>query len=164
MRKHADVTRTAQEIDQHLRAIRQLLRQPLEAEFARGNLTGPQRSVMQALFHSDGLSLKELSQKVGLAHSTVSGIVDRLEQRGLAERRISDSDRRASVIAVTSKVRDYMRDRFPVIAIHPLVASLGRAKPAERQTILEGLRTLRRLVEAGAPDARAAREDSPVQD
>lgn len=129
MRKHADVTRTAQEIDQHLSAIRQLLRQPLEAEFARGNLTGPQRSVMQALFHSDGLSLKELSQKVGLAHSTVSGIVDRLEQRGLAERRINESDRRASVIAVTPKVRDFMRDTFPVIAIHPLVAGLRPGQP-----------------------------------
>ena len=84
MAKQPKLTRMAQEIEDHVRAVRQILRQPVEAEFARGNLTAPQRSVMQALFHGGGLSLKELSRRVGLAHSTVSGIVDRLEKRGLA--------------------------------------------------------------------------------
>jgi DNA-binding MarR family transcriptional regulator len=87
----------AREIEEHLSAVRQILRQPVEAEFARGNLTAPQRSVMQALFHSGGLSLKELSRRVGLAHSTVSGIVDRLEKRGLATRRPDPADGRARV-------------------------------------------------------------------
>ena len=35
-----------QEIDQHLSIIRQRLREPLETEFARGGLTGPQRMVI----------------------------------------------------------------------------------------------------------------------
>ena len=51
MAKQPKLTRTAQEIEGHLSAVRQILRQPVEAEFARGHLTGPQRSVMQALFH-----------------------------------------------------------------------------------------------------------------
>ena len=34
------LTRMAQEIEEHLSAIRQILRQPVEAEFATGNLTG----------------------------------------------------------------------------------------------------------------------------
>jgi DNA-binding MarR family transcriptional regulator len=138
----------AQEIEGHLSAVRQILRQPVEAEFARGNLTGPQRSLMTALFHSGGLSLKELSRRVGLAHSTVSGIVDRLEKRGLAERRPNPADGRASIIEVSKAVRDYMRDTFPAIVVHPVMEALRRAKPAERAAILEGLRTLRRVVEA----------------
>jgi DNA-binding MarR family transcriptional regulator len=138
----------AQEVEGHLAAIRQTLRQPVEAEFARGNLTGPQCSVMQALFHSSGLSLKDLSRRVGLAHSTVSGIVDRLEKRGLALRRPHPNDGRASTIVVSEQVRDYMRDTFPAVALHPVTAALRRAKPAERIVILEGLRTLRRVIEA----------------
>jgi len=146
MGKEQKLTAMAQEIDGHLRAVRQVLRQPVEAQFARGGLTGPQRSVMQALYHSEGLSLKELSRRVGLAHSTVSGIVDRLEARDLLERRPNETDRRATTIVVGKTVRDFMRDTLPAIAIHPIVAALGRAKPAERAAILEGLRTLRRLL------------------
>ena len=151
------VARIAEEVERHLSAVRQILRQPVEAAFARGGLTGPQRGVMQALFHSEGLPLKELSRAVGLAHSTVSGIVDRLEQRGLVERRANKADRRTSTIAVTKKVRQFMRDRLPSIALDPVIAALSRAKPAERVAILEGLRTLRRVVEADRqPRARAA--------
>ena len=112
---------------------------------------------MQALFHGGGLSLKELSRRVGLAHSTVSGIVDRLEKRSMAERRPNPTDGRASIIVVSKGVHDYMRDTFPAIALHPVTAALRRAKPAERAAILEGLRTLRRVVEAACPPASAAR-------
>src|SRR6185312_16627789 len=84
----------AQELEQHLTAIRQEIRRPVEAEFAKGGLTGPQRSVMQAVVHSEGRSLKELSAQVGLAHSTVSGIVDRLEKRGMLKRNANPTDRR----------------------------------------------------------------------
>src|SRR5271170_4540899 len=87
-----------QEIDQHLNSIRQRLRGPLETTFATGGLTGPQRIVMHALVTADGLSLKQLAARVGLAHSTVSGIVDRLESRGFAIRRQDETDRRATVI------------------------------------------------------------------
>ena len=150
MPKQPPLIRMAQEIEGHLTAVRQILRQPVEAEFARGRLTGPQRSVMQALFHGGSLSLKELSRRVGLAHSTVSGIVDRLEKRGLAERRPDPADGRASIIAVSKMVRDYMRDTYPAIALDPVAAVLRRAKPVERAAILAGLRTLRRLAEATA--------------
>ena len=146
-----------QEIEGHLSAVRQILRQPVAAEFARGHLTGPQRSVMQALFHAGGQSLKELSRRVGLAHSTVSGIVDRLEKRGMAERGPNPADGRASIIEVSKMVRDYMRDTYPAIALHPVTAALRRAKPAERAAILEGLRTLRRVVEAACPPASTPR-------
>jgi DNA-binding MarR family transcriptional regulator len=137
----------AQEIDLHLKAVRQSLRKPVEAEFARGGLTGPQRSVMHVVVESDGISLKDLSQKVGLAHSTVSGIVDRLEKQGLTARTTDKNDGRISLIVASKVVRDYMRDTLPRLTIHPLVEALRRAKPAERNRILMGLRTLRRLVE-----------------
>src|SRR5215470_5098892 len=92
--QEAELRQLALELEQHLTAIRQEIRRPVEAEFAKGGLTGPQRSVMQALVQSGGGSLKELTARVGLAHSTVSGIVDRLKRRGLVERRPDLNDRR----------------------------------------------------------------------
>ena len=103
------VLKLAQEIDQHLNAIRQRLREPLETTFASGGLTGPQRIVMHALVTSDGLSLKQLAARVGLAHSTVSGIVDRLESRGFAVRRQDETDRRATVIVPSEQVQNFLR-------------------------------------------------------
>jgi DNA-binding MarR family transcriptional regulator len=147
MARHRDLTELAQEIDRDLRAIRAHIRRPLEAEFARGNLTGPQQSAMHALVDKESLSLKELSAHLGLAHSTVSGIVDRLQERGLVERRISETDRRESRIVVTRRVRDFLRNTMPPLSIHPLVQALRRASPAERRAIEDGLKTLREVLE-----------------
>jgi DNA-binding MarR family transcriptional regulator len=136
----------AQEIDRHLNAIRQRLREPLETEFAKGCLTGPQRIVMQALLQSEGLNLKELSAGVGLAHSTVSGILDRLQARGLVTRLRSNKDRRTTLIHPSAEVKSF-REQVPALAISPLVHALGSATPLERATILKGLEQLRALVD-----------------
>jgi DNA-binding MarR family transcriptional regulator len=137
----------AQEIDQHLNVIRQRLRAPLEAEFASGNLTGPQRIVMQALVQSDGLSLKQLSTQVSLAHSTVSGIVDRLQARGMVDRRRDEADGRATVIAVSSAVRNFLSHRMPELVISPLIEALSGASTTEKAAVVRGLRKLRALIE-----------------
>lgn len=137
----------AQEIDEHLRRVRRVLRQPLETEFARGGLTGPQRIVMQAIVHANGMSLKDLSRSVGLAHSTVSGIVDRLVKKGLLVRQSDKKDRRLSLIVPSRQVRNYVRNKLPALTIHPLLEALRRTRPAERAAILGGLRILRRVVE-----------------
>jgi DNA-binding MarR family transcriptional regulator len=137
----------AQEVDQHLSIIRQRLREPLETEFARGGLTGPQRMVMQVLVQSEGLSLKELSARVSLAHSTVSGIVDRLQARGMVVRRRDETDGRATVIAPSAAVRDFLTNRMPELAISPLTEALRGASDSEQATVLRGLRKLRALIE-----------------
>jgi DNA-binding MarR family transcriptional regulator len=137
----------AQEVDQHLGVIRQRLREPLETEFARGGLTGPQRMVMQVLVQSEGLSLKELSARLSLAHSTVSGIVDRLQARGMVVRHRDEADGRATVIAPSAAVRDFLANRMPELAISPLTEALRGASNSEQATVLRGLRKLRVLIE-----------------
>jgi DNA-binding MarR family transcriptional regulator len=142
----AELRQLALELEQHLTAIRQEIRRPVDAEFAKGGLTGPQRSVMQALVRSGGGSLKQLTAQVGLAHSTVSGIVDRLEKRGLIERQPNLDDRRHISITISAEVREFLEKRYPVIAAHPLFDVLRRAQVNERGAIVTGLRTLRRLL------------------
>ena len=145
--EETELRQLALEIEQHLTAIRQEIRRPVEAEFAKGGLTGPQRTVMQALVQSDGLSLKELTTRVGLAHSTVSGIVDRLEKRGLLQRQPNLNDRRHTRIVVSAVVRDFMEKRYPILAAHPLFDALRLANSVERRAIVTGILTLRKLVD-----------------
>ena len=142
-----ELRQLALELEQHLTAIRQKIRRPVEAEFAKGGLTGPQRSVMEALFKSDGRSLKELTAQVGLAHSTVSGIADRLEKRGLIERKPNLNDRRHTRIIVSGAVREFMEKRYPVIAAHPLFDVLRTAEATERNAIVTGIKTLKKLLD-----------------
>jgi DNA-binding MarR family transcriptional regulator len=145
--KQEPLQKLAQEVDQHLSVIRQRLREPLETEFARGGLTGPQRIVMEALVRSEGVSLKQLSAQVSLAHSTVSGIVDRLQARGMVVRRRDEVDGRATVIAPSKEVRDFISNRMPQLAISPLTKALRGASASDRATVLRGLRKLRALIE-----------------
>lgn len=137
----------AQHIQAQLHGIRRSLRGQLEAEYAKGAVTGPQRLVMEALVRSDGMSLKELSAAVSLAHSTVSGIVDRLERRGMVERHTLEEDRRVTQVRVSAAVRDFMRRRAPELTLHPLVDALRRASAEERRAVRVGLDTLEGLLD-----------------
>jgi len=137
----------ALEIDRHLQAALRLLRGPLQQEIARGRLTRPQIAVMRAVVEADGISLKDLSREVGLAHSTVSGIVDRLEQRTMVRRRPSVKDRRVTHVVASAKIRAWVRTRLPLLKVSPLVKALARAKRSDMAEIVTGMRTLRRLLE-----------------
>jgi DNA-binding MarR family transcriptional regulator len=144
----------AQTIETSLRDIRAFMNRRLEAEYASGNLTAPQTSVMQAVYHSQGITLKQLCERVRLAHSTVSGIVDRLQARGLLERKPSEEDRRYTIIAISPMVRDWMSTEAVRLAAAPLSSALEQATLHEKEAILTGLTTLRRLLQAvHAPEA-----------
>jgi DNA-binding MarR family transcriptional regulator len=142
----AKLRELAQQTERQLNIIQRSMRQRLQAEFARGNLTGPQRLVMSILVPAQGLSLKQLSEAVSLAHSTVSGIVDRLEKQGLIERQTHPTDRRITLLVASPPVREFMETRMPELALHPLLEALGHASPTERKAITQGLNTLAQLL------------------
>jgi len=137
----------ARRIEMQLQAIRRTLRQGFEAEVAKGNLTAPQQLVAAEVIRHQGISLKELSARVSLAHSTVSGIVDRLEKRGLIVREVSPADKRVTLIMASAAVRDFLQTNMPQLMLQPLVAALAKASPAERRAVAAGLNTLERLLE-----------------
>ena len=142
----AELRALAQHTERQLNVIQRSMRQRLQAEFARGNLTGPQRLVMSELVRTEGLSLKQLSHAVSLAHSTVSGIVDRLVKQGLIDRKEHPNDRRITLLVASRPVRDFLTTRMPELALNPLLEALQRATPTERSTITRALNTLAQLL------------------
>lgn len=47
--------------------------------------------------------MREFSEKMFCDPSNATGLIDRLETRGLAERRVSDNDRRAKVVRLVDE-------------------------------------------------------------
>lgn len=137
----------AERVEKELSSIRRALRKPLDVEVQRGELTVPQMIVMRAVVRQRGITLKELSREVSLAHSTTSGIVDRLQNRGMLERRADPADARLARIYPTAVVSDFVREQIPALTRGPLVAALARAKSEERDRIEQALRSLRTLLE-----------------
>jgi DNA-binding MarR family transcriptional regulator len=136
-----------EQIERDLNGIRRAMRKPLEALEAAANMTLPQRTVMQVVVRERGISLKDLSRQVNLAHSTVSGIVDRLEKRGIVQRRPDPGDGRMARIYPTATVDAFVRERMPALARGPLDTALKRATVREREEISRALKRLRVLLE-----------------
>jgi DNA-binding MarR family transcriptional regulator len=145
--KISPIAAQAERMERDLSAIRRALRKPLETEAAKGQLTVPQTAVMRVVVRQPGLSLKELSRQVSLAHSTVSGIVDRLRKRGMIERRADPKDGRASRIHPTAAVAEFVREQIPRLSRGPLEDALEKAAKPERTAIADALRRLRGLLE-----------------
>ena len=55
---------------------------------------GPQGKILDALWQQDGLSANEISQRTGLANSTLTSMLDRMENAELVKRNRSTDDRR----------------------------------------------------------------------
>ena len=69
--------------------------------------TLPRFDVMSALARADGgLRMTELSSALRVSGGNVTGIVDRLVQSGLVERRAVQGDRRAQLICLTPAGRE----------------------------------------------------------
>jgi len=61
---------------------------------SKRGFTVPQMFVIFELNEKPGLTLNELSEKIGLSKSTTSSLVHRMEQRGIVKRTIPDDNRR----------------------------------------------------------------------
>ncbi|MFG2952210.1 MarR family winged helix-turn-helix transcriptional regulator [Streptomyces sp. NPDC048291] len=72
-------------------------------------LTGAQARLL-SLLSLEPLPMRKLAQKLKCEPSNVTGIVDRLEARGLVERRPDPADRRVKLAAATDEGRRVARD------------------------------------------------------
>jgi DNA-binding MarR family transcriptional regulator len=142
------VFRDAESVMAHLRALRQeLLTTSIEpsGDRARSGLTQPQVSLIRSLVTDGSATVTELARRLSLSHSTTSGIVDRLQARGLVTREPDPDDRRFTRIQVSEPVQGYTRD-LEQGPYGRLTRALDAASPAERKAVLDGLETLRALL------------------
>jgi DNA-binding MarR family transcriptional regulator len=91
------------------------------------------------------MKVSELSERLGLTNSTVSGILDRLENQGLVERTRSKEDRRVVHVKVTDEFKKQSQKHFDEIN-KMIEQMMSKAAPEELDIILEGMNTLEKVI------------------
>ena len=66
---------------------------------------GAQGRILYVLWQEDNIPIVELSKKTGLAKTTLTSMLDRMEKSGLVLRVLDKSDRRQIRIALTGQAR-----------------------------------------------------------
>ena len=112
---------------------------------------GEQGRILHVLWEEDGISIKELSFKTGLAVSTLTKMIDRMEEANLIKRIPDKKDRRKILIKLTEytnslkgvydeisqKMTDYSYDGFSENEIETmerlLKKMLNNVEKAERE-------------------------------
>ncbi|MCK5118816.1 MAG: MarR family transcriptional regulator [Candidatus Latescibacteria bacterium] len=139
----------AREIMEVMKAAQKAIRARLLQQLLPHRLTIAQHNTLQHLWwhrSKGGLGIGELSEHLGLARSTVSGIVDRLGRDGWILRNRVNSDRRAVKVQLTAKGTELFEqtkeasDRF-------WLATVGRLTPEEQAALVQSLRRLREVME-----------------
>lgn len=133
-----------------LKALKQVMdasKQRIVNKFKDMNVTGPQGILLGTLSYYGEMKISDLSEKVGLSNSTVSGIIDRLESQGLVKRIRSTEDRRVVYVSVTPEFELNAQKQFKKVE-KMFETIISRATQEEINTILEGLSILKRLIES----------------
>ncbi len=129
-----------------LKRIGHMIKQSMGQQFNEMNLTGPQGMMMGILSHDGEMKISDLSEKIGLSNSTVSGIIDRLEKQGLVERTRSTDDRRVVYVNISTELQRNCKENFCKIE-KTFEDIMTKATAEEIDTILKGLDTLERLMD-----------------
>lgn len=129
-----------------LKQIMNIIKQTIKYRCKDFDITGPQGMLMGILVYYGEMKVSDLSQKLGLSNSTVSGIIDRLEKQGLVERKRSTDDRRVVYVSVTPKFKDTLQRHFKY-AEKQFEELISKASAEELDKIIEGLETLRKVLE-----------------
>jgi MarR family transcriptional regulator, organic hydroperoxide resistance regulator len=116
------------------------------------DLTGPQLSVLKGLEQIGVLSLSALSEQIHARNSTVTGIIDRMEQNGLVRRERSSEDRRVIQIRLTRKGLAIARET-PLEPMTLLVSALASLGEDDTKALLRILRRVAKEVRIGVERA-----------
>jgi len=76
-------------------------------------LTVPQANVIFALGNTDGLTCKDIGDLTHITKGTLTGVIDRLEAKGLVERWAVEGDGRKTIVALTRAGERIFNREFP---------------------------------------------------
>jgi MarR family 2-MHQ and catechol resistance regulon transcriptional repressor len=82
------------------------------------DLTSSQFDIIATLGNTDGMSFRELGEKTLITKGTLTGVVDRLEAKGLVRRVASPSDGRSQMVQLTKAGEAMFVQVFPAHLRH----------------------------------------------
>lgn len=138
----------------YIRRLQQIAVAIFLQETEKHGATPVQYAALQKVGIAPGIDQRTLARSIGLDTSTIAGVIDRLEARGLMQRSASPEDRRVRLLSLTRAGQELLK------AIEPdmLKAQERILAPLPEAERPEFMRMLRALVTANNEMSRAPSE------
>jgi len=147
--------------ERYLKSIRLLAEcmqsfERLSGEHARQcGLTHAQFDIIATLGNTPGMSYKELGDKTLITKGTLTGVIERLEQKGLVERERNEEDKRSFFVRLTPVGEAMFREVFPKIVERGRLVFSGYSD-ADFTTLEKTLSQLKTVIIGCTPDCSPA--------
>lgn len=106
------------------------------------DMCGSDFAVLEALLHKGPLPVNEIGKKVLLTSGSITVAVDRLETKGLVERRAHGTDRRARIVHLTKEGRRLITRVYAKHAADMERLAAASLTRAERKTLIQLLKKI----------------------
>lgn len=153
--------RTTKEVLAALRRIIRAIDLHSRALVHRYGLTGPQLVVLKELAEGPPRTVSELAQAVNLSQATLTGILDRLDRKGLIGRVRSTEDRRKVIVSLTPAAKEVIAQAPPLLQEH-FTQAFGGLAEWEQNQILSSLQRIVALMEAESVEAGPILSTGPL--
>ncbi len=113
----------------------------LQDDLERLHLTPPQFYVLATIGYAGGLPFGEIGEKMMVTVSNLTGIVDRLEEKGLVSRERDVRDRRIVRVMLTDKGNKLYKSTIPLFekSISQFFSPLNKSQQKELASLLRKL-------------------------
>lgn len=126
------------------KAVHKIYRDQIYEKSRQYGFTGPQIGLIIGLHKNPYITLKEMSECLGLSKSTVSGMVDRLVGQGVVIREIPEDNRRIVRLSLSP---DFQKNNvLQELANKYINDTLKDASEEDLNKIITGLEILYRLI------------------
>jgi len=105
------------------------------------DLTPAQFDVIATLGNTQGLSMGDIGDKTLITKGTLTGVVDRLEKKGLVTRETPPENRRSVIVSLTTEGDELFRQVFPahIADIHQHLEAVDTSEMELMQVLLKRL-------------------------
>ncbi|MBB5215340.1 MarR family winged helix-turn-helix transcriptional regulator [Parapusillimonas granuli] len=124
-----------------IRRLHQITAGIYTQEVGEKSVTQVQFAALQALRNHPGVDQRTLAKLIALDASTTGGVIDRLEARGLVDRRLSPNDRRVKLLYITHE-GEALLDRLVPLMLRAQERMLEPLAPEQRAQFMEMLAVL----------------------
>jgi MarR family 2-MHQ and catechol resistance regulon transcriptional repressor len=105
-------------------------------------MCGSDFAVLEALLHKGPLPVNEIGKKILLTSGSITVAIDRLEKRGLVERRAHGTDRRARIVHLTKAGRKLITRIYGEHAADMEKLAAASLTKGERKTLISLLKKI----------------------
>ena len=145
-------------------ALRRIIRAiDLHSRNLVGNygLTGPQLTVLRALGQGNGRPVGEVARAVHLSQATVTGIIVRLQKRGLVSRVRGDADKRQVMVSPTPAAQEILAQAPPLLQ-ESFIEEFSKLQDWEQTQILSAVQRVVAMMEAKGLEATPMLTTGPI--